>query len=170
MFCLHQKVVYPGHGVAHINCILEKDVAGTRTTFFELQFLNKDVTVLVPMHNASNVGIRHLSTSKHVNDAFLILTQPARKLSHYEFTASSWNKRNKEYQLKLRNGTLSDLTEIYRDLRFIEKQKELSFGEKNILNRAESLLAEEIAEINQVDEATATEKLRAMCEHRIKDL
>lgn len=162
MFSLHQKVVYPGHGVAYINRILEKDVSGKKMTFFELQFMSNNVTVLVPFDNAAHAGIRLLSTEEHVNDAFLLLTQPARKISPYEFTASSWNKRNKDYQLKLRNGTLSELIEIYRDLRFIATQKELSFGEKNILSRAESLLVEEIAIVNQIDANTATQKLRAL--------
>lgn len=163
MFSLYQKVVYPGHGVASINALLEKDVAGKKVTFFELTFVNKDVTVLVPMQNAENVGIRHLSSSENIYDAISILGKPNRKISQYDFTASSWNKRNKEYQLKLRNGSLNALSEIYRDLRFIETKKELSFGEKTILQRTESLLAEEIAAVKEVLEELVMQELRSAC-------
>lgn len=163
MFCLNEKVVYPGHGVARINRIIKKNVGGQEATFYELAFLNKDVTVLVPTNNINSVGIRPLSTNDHLNDVFSLLTAPARRISHYEFTASNWNKRNKEYQHKLRTGSLKDLSEIYRDLKHISIQKELSFGEKNLLNQIEALLAEEISLIEHVAQEKAAEKLRDLC-------
>ena len=164
MFEVHDKVVYPGHGVAEITGITEKLVAGTTTTYYELRFLNKDMMVLVPITSSSELSpIRPLSSREKVRDALDTLTQPARRLSSYEFAASSWNKRNKEYQNKLRAGGLRELSEIYRDLRFIEAQKELSFGEKNLLSMAETLLAEEIAHIESVDHEEARNRLRQLC-------
>ena len=163
MFCLNEKVVYPGHGVANINRLIKKIVSGQETTFYELTFLNKDVTVLVPTHNAESVGIRPLSSQEHIKDVFRILTAPARRINHYEFTASNWNKRNKEYQLKLRTGSLSDLSEIYRDLRYIATQKELSFGEKNLLHQTEALLVEEISLVHKLGQEKTIEHLRSLC-------
>ena len=163
MFSLREKVVYPGHGVAQINRIVEKQVAGNTTTYYELTFINKDVTVLVPTKNAVSVGIRHLSSSESVGDVFKILSEPAKRINHYEFTASNWNKRNKEYQLKLRTGNLRELSEIYRDLRFIETQKELSFGEKNLLSQTELLLVEEISLVQKIEQNKAIEQLRSLC-------
>ncbi len=162
MFSLHEKVVYPGHGVAKVTQVLEKLVAGHTAAFYELKFLNKEVTVLVPMNNAETVGIRPLSSNEHIKDIFKFLTEPVRKLSHYEFNASTWNKRNKEYQLKLRTGSLRDLSEIYRDLRFMASQKELSFGEKNLLQQAEALLVEEISLVHQLGQEKTIEQLRAL--------
>lgn len=163
MFSLHDKVVYPGHGVAQITRVIEKVVGGKTTPYFELRFLNKDMTVLVPTHCVSAMPIRPLSSPEHVHDAFRILTQPARKLNTYEFTASSWNKRNKEYQMKLRSGGLRELSEIYRDLRFIEMQKELSFGEKSLLCQTEQLLAEEISLVEHLEPDVAVRQLRSLC-------
>ena len=40
MFLLHQKVVYPGYGVAVINRLVERVVVGKTTNFFELKFYN----------------------------------------------------------------------------------------------------------------------------------
>lgn len=163
MFCLNEKVVYPGHGVANINRLIKKMVSGQETTFYELTFLNKDVTVLVPTNNAEAVGIRPLSSQEHIKDVFRVLTAPARRINHYEFTASNWNKRNKEYQLKLRTGSLRDLSEIYRDLRYIATQKELSFGEKNLLHQTEALLVEEISLVEQLGQEKTIEQLRSLC-------
>lgn len=162
MYHVSEKVVYPGHGVAIVNRILEKIVGGQVTAFYELKFINKDMTVLVPTNNSSSVGIRSLSSTDKIDDIFKLLAQPDKKISNYELTASNWNKRNKEYQNKLRTGNLKDISEIYRDLKYIAQQKELSFGEKNLLNQTESLLAEEISIVKKVNEEQALEHLRAL--------
>ncbi|MCL5436461.1 MAG: hypothetical protein M1549_01115 [Candidatus Dependentiae bacterium] len=163
MFHCYENVVYPGHGVAQISRIIEKKVGGVSTSFYELSFLNKDVTVLVPTENVEAVGLRRLSSSEHVALVFETLNKPARCGRCPEFAASSWNKRNKGYQLKLRTGSLQELSEIYRDLRLIEAHKQLSFGEKNLLLRTEALLVEEISMIQQADQNLVTEQLRAAC-------
>lgn len=168
MFSLYDKVVYPGHGVAQITRIMEKVVGGQKKNYYELRFLNKDMTVLVPIENMQAVPIRPLSSRESVSDALKVLAQPARKLNTYEFTASSWNKRNKEYQTKLRAGGLRELSEIYRDLRCIEMQKELSFGEKSLLSQIETLLAEEISLVKDVGQETALEQLRSLCSSQVK--
>ena len=88
------------------------------------------------------------------------LMTPDRKLESLELTASNWNRRNKEYQNKLRTGSLRDISEIYRDLKYIACYKELSFGEKNLLSKTESLLAEEISASEDLDGNKAIERLR----------
>lgn len=163
MFSLNEKVVYPGHGVARINRIIKKTMAGKESTFYELTFLSKDVTVLVPTQNAEAVGLRPLSSEEHIKTVLTTLTEPAKKANPYESTASNWNKRNKEYQTKLRTGSIKDLLEIYRDLRSIATQKELSFGEKNLLCQAETLLVEEIALVRHIEVESALEQLRGLC-------
>ena len=163
MFCLNEKVVYPGHGVAKISNIVKKFVGTQEVTFYELNFLNKEVTVLVPTDNACAIGIRALSSTDNIKDAYTLLTKPARKADSYEFTVNNWNKRNKEYQLKLRTGNLKDLLEIYRDLRHMACQKELSFGEKNLLQQTESLLVEEISIVEHIGQEKTIEQLRSLC-------
>jgi len=167
-FSVHDHVVYPGQGVARINNIITKQFAGTHVEFYELSFLNKDVTVLVPTSNVEEVGLRHLTSDESIHDVFEILSQPAKKLHHYEFTATSWNRRNKDYQAKLQRGTLEDLSEIYRDLHYIGTQKALSFGEKTLLSQTEELLAEEIAHVTQTDPQRARNQLRDNCRYRVQ--
>jgi CarD family transcriptional regulator len=161
MFSLNEKVVYPGHGVAIIHRIIEKKIANDTAKFFELRFLHKDMTILVPIANIQGVGIRKLSSNENINTIFSILAQPATSMPT-EMITSNWNKRNKEYQGKIRSGDLTEICQIYRDLRHIETYKELSFGEKNLLNQTESLLAEEIALVKDIKEDKAAEQLRML--------
>lgn len=162
MFRLHDKVVYPGHGVAKINQIVEKIIGGNRTLFYELTFLNKEMTILIPTQNTENIGIRPLSSHDKINDIVKMLAEPAKKINAYELTATNWNKKNKEYQLKLRTGDLQKISEIYRDLKHIAQQKELSFGEKNLLNQTEALIAEEISVVKKLEPEKAIEHLRSV--------
>jgi len=161
MFAPHDKVVYPGHGVATIQRIIEKKIGSSTVQFFELRFLNKDMTILIPTENATAVGIRRLSSTEHIDGLFVLLAEPATELN-CDMTASNWNKRNKEYQCKLRTGSLREICVIYRDLRHLSTYKKLSFGEKNLLQQTELLLIEEISLVTLIEHEKAAERLRSI--------
>lgn len=162
MFSLDEKVVYPGYGVARISRILVKKVGSNATNFFELTFLSKPVTILVPVANALMVGIRRLSTRESIETALNKLATavlPVSTISAIDVSSVNWNKRNKEYQGKMRTGDLLEIGEIYRDLKLIESGKGLSFGEKALLSQTEMLLVEEIAIVYNIDEESAIKHL-----------
>lgn len=148
MFLLNEKVVYPGYGVAIINRLVERLVVNKKTNFFELKFYNKDMTVLIPEDRLQSIGVRKLSSDQEIIGMFDFLkTFDARDIIT-EHNASTWNKRNKEYQSKLRAGQLLGIASIYKELQLIGLDKELSFGERNLFNQIEFLLIEEICAIN----------------------
>jgi CarD family transcriptional regulator len=162
MFLLGEKIVYPGHGVAKVNRIVEKIIAGSISKFYELTFLNKEMQILVPINNAESIGIRRLCSSDRVNDIFTILSCPVKDTKNRLIVSNNWNKRNKEYQSKLRTGDLRDISQIYRDLKHLEQYKELSFGEKNLLQQTEGLLAQEIAIVTDIgSEEQAVQRIRS---------
>jgi CarD family transcriptional regulator len=167
MFSKNEKVVYPGHGVAQINRIIEKNIAGTISQFLELKFLSKDMIILVPANNAVAVGVRRLSSFDHVNKIFKMLAEPTGNTVYNSLATTNWNKRNKEYQGKIRSGDLCEICEIYRDLKQIALQKELSFGEKLLLAQTETLLVEEIALVKDISQEVIMAQLKtltsAMC-------
>ena len=164
MYSLNEKIVYPGHGVAKINRILEKNVGDKVAIFYELKFLNKEMTILVPTANLS-IGIRKLSTEENIDYIFKILSEPAIIINNKELSSSSWNKRSKQYQFKLRSGDLLEISKIYKDLQHISQYKELSFGERNLLQQTENLLVEEISLVKCLLQEKAVEKLRSFFTH-----
>jgi len=165
MFALNEKVVYPGHGVAQVLRVVERVVSGHTTHFYELKFLNKDMTILVPIDNLSSIGVRALNNSEYLKTVFKTLTTPVIKSPLIELSASSWNKRNKKYQSCLRSGDLVEISKIYRDLHYLAQEKELSFGERNLLLQTESLLAEEISMVEKLGKKHAVDQLRACFTH-----
>ncbi len=162
MFQVGDKVVYPGHGVAMVECIVEKTVESSTLRFFKLKFLYKDMTALVPIDSDNEaVGVRALSSEEQVKSAMDTLLQQPRKLDATDFTPSSWNKRNKNFQLKLQSGSLTDIATIYRDLMYCARYKELSFGEKNLLGVAEELLLQEVVIALRKSREEAIAQIRA---------
>lgn len=159
-FILNEKVVYSGHGVAYISCILDKVVGGAVTQFFELSFYNKEMTILVPVSSANLVGIRKLSSKENIEHAFKILSDS--NASAQEASNSNWNRRNKDYQTKLKSGNLYDICKIYRDLKRMSVKKELSFGEKTLLAKTESLIVEEVSIVSQVKEDKIIQDIRSI--------
>lgn len=162
MFKLKDKVVYPGHGVAIVDEIIEKNVGGKPVHFMKLVFLFKDMNILVPTYNMSNVGIRNPSDEETIEQAFGELNKkPEKKLESVDFTPSGWNKRHKEYQFKIQSGRLLDIAKVYRDLMYIAQQKELSFGERTLLGLLEDLMVQEIQVGRDVGRDAAMQELRS---------
>lgn len=159
MYALNEKVVYPGHGVAQVNRIVKKTIAGAPTYFYELVFLHQDMTILVPVDTATTIGLRPLSSGTHIDSVFSFLSEP--QLSTIpETLIINWNKRNKEYKEKLQTGDITKISAIYRYLMHLSTQKDLSFGEKELLKQTELLLAEEIAEVRGIQEDVALLSMR----------
>lgn len=162
MFNLKDRVVYPGHGVAVIEEIIEKKLGEQTIRFFRLNFLYKEMTILLPLHNMQSCGVRYLCDKNLIKKVFDFLYQePEKSLKYLDFTPSGWNRRNKEYQLKIQSGNLLDVTYVYRDLMCVAQQKDLSFGERKLLTMAESLLAQEILIVTNQPISSVLDQLHA---------
>ena len=160
MFLLNEKVIYPGYGLATINRLVERLMLGKKTNFFELKFDNKEMTVLIPEDRLESIGVRKLSTLPELTHMFELLSKFDVHDIITEHNASTWNKRNKEYQCKLRSGQLIQISAIYKELQLIALDKELSFGERNLFNQIEFLLIEEILAVKKSEAEDIRLKLR----------
>lgn len=166
MFSLNEKVVYPGHGVAKINRVIEKVVGGHLTSFFELKFLDSEMTILVPVKNLSSVGVRKVSSDEIIKELFQKLSKPLANQAGSEciaYCGSNWGKRLKKYQGKISSGDPLKICDIYRDLTFLSTTKDLSFGEKSLLQKIEHLLVQEISVVTRINKDQALAQLRAQC-------
>ena len=60
-------------------------------------------------------------------------------------TSQPWNRRYREYTEMLNSGSLYEVAKVLRDLSLIKTDKDLSFGERGLLDKAKSLLVTELA-------------------------
>ena len=64
-----QFVVYPAHGVGKILSIEEQEIAGLRLELFVISFEKDKMTLRVPTHKATEIGMRSLSSPDVVTKA-----------------------------------------------------------------------------------------------------
>ena len=57
----------------------------------------------------------------------------------------SWNKRYREYADKLKSGDIYEVASVLREIKLLQNGKELSFGERRIMDSALGLLMKEIS-------------------------
>jgi CarD family transcriptional regulator len=139
-FKVGDKAVYPARGVVEVLRIEEKDIAGNRQRFYVLRILDTDHKVMVPVTNAVAVGLRQVISEEEIQEIFEILRE--RTIS---FDNQVWNRRYRAFTEKVKTGSIYDLAEVVRDLYRLKTDKQLSFGERRMLETARSLIVKEIA-------------------------
>lgn len=144
MFEAENLVVYPAQGVGEIVRIDHKEIGGTACDFYIVRIRANNITLMVPMQNASNVGLRALvSESK----ARAILDSLHTDLNRPVFTGQNWNRRFRDYSERLKSHDLAVVAEVLRELLLIGRGKELSFGERRLLEQAMTLVTGELSEV-----------------------
>ena len=140
-FQVGEKVVYPGYGVAEITGVEDKEIsAGMKQRMYVLRVLVKEVTLMVPMQKVQSVGLRGIIGAAEAEAVYVTLKTRGEKIS-----TATWNRRFREYNEKVSSGSLVEISKVLRDLSLLRSDKELSYGERNMLERARSLVVQELA-------------------------
>ena len=75
LFKVGQKVVYPNHGIAIIEQIDNRQINGEDNEFYLLRLHTTNSTVMVPVRNALEVGLRHPIANKQCNELLRVLAE-----------------------------------------------------------------------------------------------
>ena len=140
MFKVGQLAVYPAHGVGRIESVENRDIAGYEQQFYIMRIMDNEMIIMIPTSNASNLGLRDIITSKQVKQVFSILREKAELPE-----AQTWNRRYREYMQKIKTGSIFEVAQVMRDLFLLKSDKDLSFGERKMLDTARSLLIKELS-------------------------
>ncbi|MFQ5841489.1 MAG: CarD family transcriptional regulator [Thermodesulfobacteriota bacterium] len=159
MFHIGDKAVYPGHGVGVIEAIESKAISGREQLFFILRILDNGMTIMIPTENVNVVGLRGLIPSMEIPRVFQILKE--RRVS---LDTQTWNRRYREYMDKINTGSIFSIAEVLRDLQVLKMGKDLSFGERKILDTAENLLVKELSVARNVEESDVLMEIRKIFE------
>jgi len=141
MFKVGDLAVYPAHGVGVIERIENREISGCQEDFFVMRILENNMIIMIPSSNTKNVGLRELIDQTEVSRVFSIL----KNRDMYVDDNQTWNRRYRDYMDKIKSGSVFEVAEVYRDLSTIKQDKELSFGERKMLDTARSLLVKEIS-------------------------
>jgi CarD family transcriptional regulator len=158
VFAVGELVVYPAQGVGMVEKIEEQEIGGVKTKLYIVRILSNNVTLMVPVSNAENVGLRSVY-SKEQGEAILEFLQDRSDFTGY--TGQNWNRRYREYSEKLKSNDLKDVAYVLKELYLISKDKELSFGERRLLEQAMSLISMELSYALNITQSEAKKKIES---------
>jgi CarD family transcriptional regulator len=94
VFSEEQLVVYPAQGVGRVERIETQVIGGASADFFIVRILSNNVTLMVPVKNAANVGLRPLCTAEQ---GAAIIESLKDRSDFTGYTGQNWNRRYREY-------------------------------------------------------------------------
>jgi CarD family transcriptional regulator len=147
MFKIGDLAVYPAHGVGVIERIESQEISGSPQDFYVMRIIDNDMIIMIPTQNVNNVGLREIIAQNEVPKLYSIL-----KKRDIVVDNQTWNRRYREYMDKIKTGSVYEVAEVYRDLLMLKVEKDLSFGERKMLDTARNLLVKEISLAKNVEE------------------
>ena len=154
MFDIGEMAVYPAHGVGVIESIEQRSVGDTEQSFYVMKILNNNMVIMIPTATSTNVGLRSIISSNEVDDVFHILQE-----KDVEIGSQTWNRRYREYMEKIKTGSLFEVATVLRDLYLLQEDKDLSYGERKMMDTAKGLLVKELSIAKQTEECQVEEKI-----------
>lgn len=156
-FIVGDNAVYPGHGVGKVTAIETKEIFGNKHTFYTIQIIDNGMKIMIPRDNVDAVGLRPIISREQAAEVIGILKETNVKIDN-----QTWNRRYREYMEKIKTGSVFEIAAVLRDLFLLKVEKELSFGERKMLDTARNLLLKELSLATSREELSAEEEVRAI--------
>jgi CarD family transcriptional regulator len=153
-FEIGEKVVYPNQGVGTIENISIRNFGNQFEQFYQLRLAYSSMTVMVPVSNVDNIGLRRITQNPEINR---VLTYMG---AGECINCTDWKCRFKINSDKMQSGNLLKIAEVMKGLLILQSDKPLSFREKKMLDRARHMLVSEISIARGVDPEAATAVLQ----------
>ena len=157
LFKVGDMAVYPSHGVGKIVSIETKEIMGNKQIFYSIKISETGMRIMVPEEKFKAIGVRPIITKDEADTVLGILNKKDIKIDN-----QTWNRRYREYMEKIKTGSVFEIAEVLRDLFLLKVDKELSFGERKMLDTARNLLVTELALATKQNERTMEEQVRGI--------
>lgn len=157
-FKIGDRAVYPAQGVGVVESIEAREFGGQSNDFYILRIIDNDMTIMVPVNNADQVGLRNLISKDKIDSIYNVLGEK----QEGNQAVASWSRRQREYNDKIKTGNPVEVAEVLRELYQIRVAKELSYGEKKVLELARRLLVKELALAEGIGEEAVNQRLEKM--------
>jgi CarD family transcriptional regulator len=154
-FQVGDMAVHPAHGVGEVMGIEKKDLGGSINVFYVLKILDTGMKVMVPITATAQVGLRQVMSGNQADTVFGILRAP-----EVAVDLQPWNRRFRAYTEMLKSGSPYEIAKVLRDMYRLKFDKDLSFGERRLLDQAKSLLVKELALAKKVQQPAIEGEIR----------
>ena len=134
-----QEIVYPLQGVGQVVSIEERDFRNTKLLYYIIYLEVSDMTIMVPVNKADELGIRPIVDKREANKALRLISED------YEPVTADWKLRYQTNLDLLKKGSVLDIATVVRALYHRSRVKELPILERKLYDSALKLLVDEIS-------------------------
>ncbi len=131
-----KHVHYAGHGVCKVMRTEERTIQG-KLIKYNILSTNNCLTLMSPENDEK---LRPLSSYKKIEKVLQWLDT-----LEVEVDNTTWNKRYRAYMELLKTGSIVKIAYVYKALVTLQFNKDLSFGERKMLDQAKELLESEMS-------------------------
>jgi CarD family transcriptional regulator len=143
--------VYPAHGVGCIESIESKEINGDTMNFYMMKIVENGMVIMIPTSNVESVGLREVIPENEIPQVYKVMQEKAQNGDN-----QTWYR---EYMDKIKTGSIYDVAEVFRDLFQLKLEKDLSFGERKLLDTAQNLLVQELSTAKDIDEMSMIKEI-----------
>jgi CarD family transcriptional regulator len=149
MFVVGDTVVYPQHGAGRIVDMVDQDFQGELRSYFLIEILHNQMTVMVPVDGLDKAGIRAVITEQEVEELVAVLRDDATHMP------VNWSRRVRHNRDKIKTGDIFEIADVLRNLALRDCERGLSTGEKQMFGKVRRIMASElmVAKVMSEDEA-----------------
>lgn len=135
----NQYIVYPLQGVGKIEKLQERQFKGENLLYYVIYLDESEMTLMVPVNKADELGIRPVISKSNANKALKILADED------ENVITDWKLRYQTNIDLLKTGETMNIAKVVRMLYRRSKLKELPILERKLYDNALSLLRNELS-------------------------
>lgn len=152
-FKVGDHVVYPSQGAGVVQERTTRVVLGQTHEYLKVVFVRGDMEVLVPLKKGEEVGLRHTVEADEIERLLEAIRQADLTLPN------QWPPRFRAEQEILSTGSAYDLARLIGVLAKRDVEKGLAATEREVLENAKTMLASELAVVQDISLQDAEKQL-----------
>lgn len=150
MFAIGDKIFYPVHGAGVIEAIEEREILGEKHQYYVLSMLLRELQIMVPTRNISNLRIRKVVDLDILDNVLAIFDEQEPDIM------ANTMQRQRINQDKIKSGDIFEGAEVIRDLASIERKRVLGSADKTMLDNALQIMISELVLVKDISTEQAS--------------
>ena len=140
MFKIGDKVSHPAFGVGDVKQIEEKKVLGKKQKYYILKLMVNEMTLMVPVNKAEEIGLRYIINPETVPEVLNVLSGKVD-----DEMEENYKQRIKSQAEMVDSGDILKVAQVVKNYIHRNSVEKLSSTEKGLFERARKILVGEIS-------------------------
>ena len=140
MFKIGDKVSHPSFGVGDVENIEEKKVLGQKEKYYILKLMVNEMTLMVPVNKAEEIGLRYIIDPETVPDVLNVLRHRID-----DEMDENYKQRIRSQTEMVDSGDILKVAQVVKNYTHRDTVEKLSSTERGLYERARKILVGEIS-------------------------